>query len=147
MQTLGTKNTTTQNVPSGGAINLGANYRVFLKNFYGVKPIVNTGTSINFNQAGFYHATATIVGTLSTAGDLIINLVENGTNVLSSATETITTANTEIRTLVIDYIISSDTVKFLLGMPSVAPESIAFINASADEAIINSIVVNIGKEV
>ncbi len=76
---LGTRNIADQAVAVGGIINLGNIYRKYCKkNANGVKAFDFNGTSISLQQSGIYHVTATIVVTSSAAGNVTIQLLENG---------------------------------------------------------------------
>lgn len=149
MLLLGTKNIGTQTVLSGGIINLGAVYRKYCKkNNCGVTTFSRTSNDISLQQSGIYHVTATFVGTGETAGDVTIQLLENGVAIDGAvSTQTITTATTEIRTFVIDYYILVD-CDCVLGRNSTMAKTISFVNASEDiDATFTSVIVNVTKEV
>lgn len=149
MLLVGTKNVGTQTVLADGQINIGNVYRKFCKpNRCGVPTFNVTSTGITLNQEGIYHLTAVFVGTAETAGDVTIQLLENGEIVTGAiSTETITTATTEFRTFVIDYYIKVDR-DFVLGYNTTDAKSISFVNASEDiDATFTSVVVNVTKEV
>ena len=114
MLLLGTKNIGTQTVLADGVINIGSVYRKYCKkNGCGVTTFSRTANDISLQQSGIYHLTATFVGSGDVAGDVTVQLVENGEVVDGAfSTQTITTADTELRTFVIDYyiIVDSDCV-------------------------------------
>lgn len=147
MLLLGTKNTTAQTVLTNETINLGVNYRKYCKKTSeGLPTFVNNGNSITFNGSGFYKITATFVGTGTTAGNATIQMYENGTPIIGAiSSSTITTASTEFRTFVIDYIIKVDS-ECVLGCWSVAPKTISFVNTGVGATFTN-VVVNAIKEV
>lgn len=141
---LGVKNTTTQTVPTGGTINLGSVYRKYCKKCNGVNTFAFNGNSIGLQQQGFYKITANFVGSGTAAGDVTVQLVQNGVVVPAAlSTETITTANTEIRTFSIDYfvLVGSETI---LGCTSTQTENITFINTGV-EGTFTSLVVDVEK--
>lgn len=94
---LGLKNTTTQTVPINGLINLGTVYRKNCKRTRsGLPTYVANGNSVTLNGTGFYHITATAVGSGTAAGVLTAQLYENGVAIPGAiSSSTITTANTE----------------------------------------------------
>ena len=144
---LGTKNATTQTVATGGLINLGQTYRRYCKkNQCGVRTFDFNANSISLNHQGIYHVTATFVGSGDEAGVVTIQLLENG-NVVDGAisSETITTADTELRTFVIDYFILAD-AECVLGNYSTLAKSISFTNTGVD-ATFTSVIVNVEKVV
>ena len=119
---LGTLNNTSQTVLTGGIINLGSIYRKYCKkNACGVKAFDFNGNSISLQQQGFYHLTATLVGTGTEAGEVTVQLFENGVLVPGAVTtQTITTPATEFRTFVIDYIIPVNSENILCFNTTVA---------------------------
>lgn len=147
MLLLGTKNTTAQTVLTNETINLGVNYRKYCKKTNeGLPTFVNNGNSLTFNGTGFYKITATFVGTGTTAGNATIQMYENGVPTLGAiSSSTITTASTEFRTFIIDYIIKVDS-ECVLGCWSVAPKTISFVNTGVGATFTN-VVVNAIKEV
>ena len=105
MLLIGTKIFGTQTVLADGLVNIGSTYRKFCKrNRCGVPAFSVTSNGITLNTEGIYHITATFVGSGSAAGDLTVQLALNGVLIDGAvSTQTITTADTEIRTWVIDY--------------------------------------------
>ena len=148
MLLIGTKNTGSQTVLANSTINLGTPvYRKYCKRTcQGLPTFDATSTGITLNGQGIYHITATFVGAGTAAGDLTIQMYENGEIVTgATSTETITTVNTEQRTLVIDYYVKVDSA-CILGNWSVSPKTLTFINDGVG-ATFSSVVVNIEKVV
>lgn len=147
MLLLGTKSTGAQTVLTGGTINVGAVYRKFCrKNACGVTTFSTNGTSVSLQQQGIYHITATFVGSGTAAGDVTVQLFENGTATTGAlSTQTITTADTEIRMFVIDYYVLVDGAD-ILGTNSTVAKTVSFQNTGVG-ATFTSVVVNVTKEV
>ena len=148
MLLIGTKNTGSQTVLANSTINLGTPvYRKYCKRTcQGLPTFDATSTGITLNGQGIYHITATFVGAGTAAGDLTIQMYENGEIVTgATSTETITTVNTEQRTLVIDYYVKVDSA-CILGNWSVSPKTLTFINDGVG-ATFSNVVVNIEKVV
>ena len=149
MLLIGTKNVGTQTVLADGQINIGNVYRRFCKaNRCGVPAFSVTSNGVTLNHEGIYHLTAVLVGTGETAGDVTVQLLENGEIVAGAvSTQTITTATTEFRTFVIDYYIKVDK-DCVLGYQTTTAKTISLVNASEDiDATFTSVVVNVTKEV
>lgn len=149
MLVIGTKNFGTQTVLADGLVNLGTTYRKFCKrNRCGVPAFAVTSNGIALQHEGFYHVTATFVGSGSVAEDLTIQLFVNGVAIDGAlSTQTITTADTEIRTFVIDYYVKVDR-DCILGVDSTVAETISFVNASATaDLTLTSAIVNVDKVV
>lgn len=144
---LGLKNTTTQTVPINGIINLGTVYRKNCKRTRsGLPTYVTNGSSVTLNGTGFYHITATAVGSGTAAGVLTAQLYENGVAIPGAiSSSTITTADTEIRSLTIDYYIKVDS-ECILGTWAVSPKTLTLVNTGV-EATYTSVVFNVEKVV
>lgn len=146
---LGLKNVGTQTVLATGQINLGNVYRKYCKaNRCGVPAFTVTSNGVTFNHEGIYHITATLVGTGETAGLVSVQLAENGELIAGAiSSETITTATTEFRTFVIDYLIKVDR-DCVLGVPSTEAKTLSLVNVSDGiDATFTSVVFNVVKEV
>lgn len=147
MLLIGTKNFGTQSVLTDGLINLGSTYRRYCRRTNsGLRTFENMGTGIALNGEGIYHVTATFTGSGTEAGDFTVQLFENGIAIEGAeASETITTAETEVRTLVIDYYVLVDSA-CILGCNSTVAKTISFENMGIPATFTN-VVVNITKEV
>lgn len=147
MLLIGVKNTGTQTVLADGLVNIGSVYRHYWKkNACGVPTFTRTANDISLNHSGIYHLTATFVASAPTAGTVTVQLNVNGEAVDGAfASETITTATTELRTMVIDYYVLVDK-DCVLGNESTIAETISFEN-TGDDATFTSVVVNVDKVV
>lgn len=145
MLLIGTQNTGSQTVLTDGIISTGNVYRKYCKRATsGLPTFATTDSGITLNGQGIYHLTATFVGAGTAAGTLTVQMLENGAAVTGGlASETITTADTELRTLVIDrYVIVDSTC--LLGCTSTLAKTISFTNTGVG-ATFSNVVVNIDK--
>ena len=147
MLLIGVKNTATQAVLADGLINIGSVYRKYCKkNACGVTAFSRTANDISLQQSGIYHLTATFVASAPTAGTVTVQLNVNGEPVDGAfASETITTATTELRTLVIDYYVLVDK-DCILNTEATVAQTISFEN-TGDDATFTSVVVNVDKVV
>lgn len=143
---LGMKDPATQTVLSGGLIALGDVYRRYCrKNRCGTKVFDNTTTGVTLNWDGMYHITATLVGTGTEAGDVTVQLYDNGLPVTGAvSTQTITTPDTEFRTFIIDYFVLVDQ-SCVLGCESTLARTITLENVGVG-ATFTSVTLNIEKE-
>lgn len=147
MLILGTQNTGSQTVLTDGTISVGSVYRKYCRRASnGLPTFATTSDGITLNGQGIYHLTATFVGAGTAAGTLTVQMLENGTAVTGgTASETITTADTELRTLVIDrYVLVDSTC--LLGNTTTLAKTIAFTNTGVG-ATFSNVVVNVEKVV
>lgn len=146
MLLLGAKNFATQEVVEGGLINLGAVYRKYCRRINGIRTFEFDNTDVILQQSGIYHITITAVASGNVAGDVTISLFENGIAVPGAfATETITTPETELRTLVIDYYALVDST-CVLGNTAVLQKALTLVNTGV-EATFTSVVLNVEKVV
>ena len=144
---LGMRDITSQTVPALGTIGVGSVYRRYCKkNSCGAKTFDNTSTTITLQHQGIYHVTATLVGTATAAGVVTVQLLENGVAIPGALfSETITTADTELRTFVIDvYILVDDAC--LLGRNTTLAKSISLQNTGV-EATFTAVTLNVEKVV
>lgn len=143
---IGTRNFATQEVLTGGLIQLGNVYRRFCRKINGIKTFEFDNSDIILQQSGIYHVTVTAVASGVEAGTLAIQLYENGFAVPGVfANETITTPDTELRTLTLDYYVLVDST-CVLGCNSTLAKAISVVNTGV-EATFTSVVVNIEKVV
>ena len=143
---LGTRNFASQEVLTNGIVQLGNVYRKFCRKINGVKTFEFDNTDIILQQTGMYHITVTAVGSGAEAGTLAIQLYENGFPVPAVfSNETITTPETELRTLTLDYIALVDNA-CVLGCNSPVAKAISIVNTGV-EATFTSVVVNVEKVV
>lgn len=144
---IGLVNTSTQAVAVDGLINLGTVYRRFSKkNDCGVGTFNFYGTGISLNHRGIYKVDVTAVVSAPAAGVVTLELEENGILIPGAlASETITTADTELRTLTFSYFILVDN-DLILNYPTTTAKNITIRNTGVASTIEN-IVVNITKEV
>ena len=146
MLLIGTKNFTSQDVIANGIINLGAVYRRYCRRINGVRTFDFDGNNVVLQQSGMYHITVTAVASGAEAGDITLTLFENGVAVPGIfSTQTITTPDTELRTLVIDYYALVDST-CVLGNSAVVQKAITLVNTGV-EATYSNIVVNVEKVV
>ena len=149
MLLIGTKNVGTQTVLADGLVNIGTIYRKFCKrNRCGVPAFAVNANGISLQHSGIYHITATFVASADAAGVVTFQLFENGEAVDGAfSSETITTADTELRTFVIDYYILVDK-DCILNTESTVAKTISFVNTSdTATATITSVVINVDKVV
>ena len=141
---LGTKNFASQNVQSNGLIQLGNVYRRYCRRINGTRTFEFDNSDVILQQSGIYHITVTAVGSGVDAGTLAIQLYENGVPVSGAfSNETITTPDTELRTLVIDYYALVDST-CVLGCNSTIAKAISLVNTGV-EATFTSVVMNVEK--
>lgn len=147
MYLLGTRNATTQALTTGATVNLGEVYRKFCrKNSCGLKAFEFNGSSISLQHSGIYHITATMTFTAPVAGVVIFQLTENGLAIPSAlASETITTATTEVRTTTIDFYVLVDS-GCVLGNPTTLIKNVGITNTGVASTLTN-VVFNVEKVV
>lgn len=144
MLLLGTKNFASQDVVTNGIVQLGNVYRRYCKKINGTRTFEFDNSDIILQQSGIYHITVTAVGSGSEAGTLAIQLYENGIAVPGAfSNETITTPDTELRTLTIDYFVLVDSA-CVLGCNSTIAKAISVVNTGV-EATYSQITMNVEK--
>ena len=145
MLLLGIKNIAPQTLVTNEIANLGNVYRKYCrKNDCGITTFNFDGTSFTLQHKGMYKITITAVVSGTVAGNVTLQLLENGTPIVGAfATETITTPTTELRTMSIDYyvLVDSDCV---LGNSTTQAKSYSVQNIGVGSTITN-IVTNILK--
>lgn len=147
MYLLGTRNATTQALTTGATVNLGEVYRKFCrKNSCGLKSFEFNGSSISLQHSGIYHITATMTFTAPVAGVVIFQLTENGVAIPSAlASETITTATTEVASTTIDFYVLVDS-GCVLGNPTTLIKNVGITNTGVASTLTN-VVFNVEKVV
>lgn len=147
MLLLGTRNSSTQDLAVGDTLDLGQVYRRYCKkNACGIKAFDFNDDAIALQHSGIYHLTAVITFTAPAAGVVTFQLTENGTPIVGAiASETITTATTEVRTTTIDYYILVDST-CVLNQPTVVAENISITNTGVASTVTN-VIVNVDKVV
>lgn len=147
MYLLGTRNATTQALTTGATVNLGEVYRKFCrKNSCGLKAFEFNGSSISLQHSGIYHITATMTFTAPVAGVVIFQLTENGVAIPSAlASETITTATTEVASTTIDFFVLVDS-GCVLGNPTTLIKNVGITNTGVASTLTN-VVFNVEKVV
>ena len=146
MLLLGTKNFASQDVVANGIVNLGAVYRKYCRRINGVRTFDFDGNDIILQQSGMYHITVVAVASGDEAGIVTLSLYENGILVPGAvSSETITTPETELRTLTIDYYALVDDT-CVLGNVATVQKAISLVNTGVS-ASYSSIIVNVEKVV
>ena len=144
---LGLVNSASQDVVVNGLVDLGTSYRHFgSKNCNGINTFSYNSNSITLNHKGMYKVTVVAVVSAPAVGDVTLQLEENSTILPGAiATETISTATTETRTMTIDYfvLVNND---LILNYPTTTSKTITVRNIGVASTIEN-IVVNVVKEV
>lgn len=144
MLLIGTRNFATQEVVTNGIIQLGNVYRRYCRKINGVKTFEFDNSDVILQQSGMYHITVTAVASGAEAGTLALQLYENGFAVSGVfANETITTPDTELRTLTLDYFVLVDST-CVLGCNSTVAKAISLVNTGV-EATYTSVIMNIEK--
>ena len=146
MLLIGLRNTTSQAIATGGVLELGEVYRRFdRKGVCGYRAFEVSPASLALQHSGIYHLTATITFTGDAAGTATFQLAENGVVIAgATATETVTTATTEINTTVIDFYILVDS-NFILNALNTS-KSISIVNVG-DDVTVTNLIVNVEKVV
>ena len=141
---LGTKNFASQTVGTNEIVQLGNVYRRYCRRVNGVRTFEFDNSDVILQHSGMYHITVTAVASGSEAGTLAIQLYENGVAISGAfSNETITTPDTELRTLTIDYFVLVDSA-CVLGCSSTFAKAISLVNTGV-EATYTSVIMNIEK--
>ena len=148
MLLLGTRNSASQLVASDGLVNLGEVYRRYCrKNNCGINTFNFSGSTIALQHSGIYKVTVSATFTSPVAGDITLQLFENGVAIPSAlATETITTADTEVRSVAFDIYVLVDK-DCVLGTTATSIQNISLVNTSASAVNITNVVVDVLKVV
>ena len=143
---LGLKNTSTQTIPAEGLINFGTVYRRYIaRSFSNGCLLTASSTSPTLAQKGMYHVLVTVTFTAPAAGDVTLQLLENGEATPGAVVvETVTTADTQTITTSFDYLISVNCAN-VAGTSTTQAKSISVQSDTAIE--VTNAVINIIKEV
>lgn len=141
MLLLGTRNTTSQDVVASGIVDLGSTYRRYCrKNECGVSTFALNGDAISLQQSGVYKVTVSATFTAPVAGDVTLQLYENGVAIPGAlATETITTSTTEFRSVSFDIYVLVDSAN-ILGNWSTLTKDLTVVNTGVASTITNIVV-------
>lgn len=142
---IGTRNTSTQALAVGDTLELGSVYRRYIsRGKCGLNTYEFNGDSISLQHSGFYHVTATITFSAPAPGDVVFQLASNGTPIVgATATETITTADTEIKTTTIDFYILVNR-GCVANVPTTIIETLSILNTGVASTVTN-VIVNVEK--
>lgn len=122
------RNLTTQAILEDEIVNQGTTYRRFFTSCKCAKPIVAEGEATTIYATGMYKITVEATFTAPVAGDVTLQLFENGVAIDGAfATETITTATTEVRSISFSTYVVVDQTK-VLGINAITPESFTLVN-------------------
>lgn len=128
-----TRNLAPQTVLAGGVVNQGTTYRRYFPPCSCSKAIVNNGTSVSLNATGIYEVEVEATFTSATAGDVTLQLFANGEPILGAfATETITTADTEVRSVSFSTYVVVDQTK-VLGINAISPIAITLVSTGTTD--------------
>lgn len=146
MLLIGTNNNNTQTVVAGNLLTIGSVYRKYCKkDSCGTPAFSISNSTVNIQTSGIYKVTATITFNSGTAGDVTFNLTQSDIDIVgASATETITTANTETKTTTIDYYILVNKT-CTLGIPVITGSNIGVRNASDNSVTVTNYTLNVTK--
>lgn len=141
---IGTRNFANQTASENQILSLGSVYRRFCRRVNGVRTFEFDNSEVILQQSGIYHITVTAVASGAEAGDITLALYENGVPVPGAiSTQTITTPDTELRTLTIDYYALVDST-CVLGCNSVVSKAITLVNTGV-EATYTNLTINVEK--
>lgn len=148
MYILGFKNTSTQNVDGNNSIGFGTAYR---RNSYkdscGRNAFQINNEIINLTQTGMYELTVSFIVSAPAAGDVTIQLYQNGEPIPGAiATTTIATAATEFHTITIPYIFLVDSNR-VLGKQTVGELQVTAVNTGSSPITISNVTGTIAKVV
>ena len=135
---IGLQDLASQTVLANGVIAIGDVYRRYCrKNSCGTRVYDNTSTGVTLNWNGIYKVTATLIGTGTEAGDVSVQLFSNGLAVPGAiSTQTITTADTEFRTFVIDKFILVNNAE-VLGVNNTLAQTLTLENTGVGATFTN----------
>ena len=126
------RNLTTQAVLADEIINQGTTYRRFFNGCICNRPVVAEGDATTIYATGMYKIVVEATFTAPVAGDVTLQLFENGVAIDGAfATETITTATTETRSISFSTYVVVDQTK-VLGINAITPKSYTLVNTGVD---------------
>ena len=130
---LNTRNLAPQTVLAGGVVNQGTTYRRYFPPCSCSKAIVNNGTSVSLNATGMYKIVVEATFTSASAGDVTLQLFANGEPIVGAfATETITTADTEVRSVSFSTYVVVDQTR-VLGINAISPIAITLVSTGTTD--------------
>ena len=122
------RNLATQAVIADGIVNQGSVIRRFFNGCTCNRPIVAEGDGTTINATGMYKIEVEATFTAPVAGDVTLQLFENGVAIDGAfATETITTATTEVRSVAFSTYVIVDQTK-VLGICAITPKTYTLVN-------------------
>lgn len=140
MKLIGLRNNTSQTITQNGVVTLGSVYRRFSSAFC---PFLPTPTSLSLTRTGIYKVVvnATFTGA---AGNVTLALFSNDAPTGASATETITTADTEVRSVSFETYVLVDSTR-VLDVPAVLPQVLTLVSTGATSVTITSVTIDAEK--
>lgn len=131
------RNTTPQVIATGGIVNQGQVARRYCKKICGLKAFEFNETSNTLQAEGIYEIIASITFTGAAAGVATFSLAQNGVVIPgATASETITTADTEVRNVTLLGAVLVDE-NCVLGVPSITAENITVISTGIGVTVTN----------
>lgn len=128
---LVTRNLNDQAILTNETINQGSVYRKFLTGCNCIKPITNNGTTTTINATGMYKISVEATFTAPAPGVVTLTLFENGIPLTGAfASETISTATTETRSMSFSTYVVVDQTK-VLGINAITPKTYTLVNTGA----------------
>lgn len=122
------RNLTTQAVLADGIVDEGSVYRRFFNGCSCTRPVVAEGDATTINATGMYKITVEATFTAPAAGVVTLQLFENGEALDGAfASETITTATTEERSVSFSTYVVVDQTR-VLGINAITPKSFTLVN-------------------
>lgn len=123
-------NTNVTNVPAGGQL-------TFDLNEQSGNVIVTSGNNAILRKRGYYQIIATVTFTAADEGDVTINTQRNSVNIPGlTATETITTATTETRTITLQGIVKLNCCEPLAVLTLVNASEIAITTTNVSLSVL-----------
>ena len=138
---IGGINTSPQTLETGSVLSISEAYRKYICRGKCCLDTYRTNSnSIAIQHSGFYHVTVTATFTAPAAGVVTLQLAENGVLVPGAlASETITTATTEVRSVAIDYYVLVNK-GCVAGVPTALTKNISVVNTGVPSTVTNYVV-------